>query len=388
MNGLVLCDGGRASVTWTSGELRAGRLAGAILTPFHTPVAPEGGGGGRTREHAEYCVTAYRGCGADVMFDAMTHVATLPGVSLFARYDRYDLWPGGNRGDLTTATRRDRHVERVLEVQAGLGLPSLAPTVSLDSPVGSRVTSARAMARRARQLDNQTWFSVFGTSAFWEGGHQLDSFVGSLAQERPAGWLIGVMRPRLSYPAPGITAEEIEGLARTTHSLSRRAPVIVSHGDFAALPAVAAGAIGLGTGWDLRQRVLTASAFAPVTETRRASFRVSAQGLIGALRRANAEALAASDRRLAQRLLPGSVPQDLVAAFRHHFSVLRSIQTDIDGRARGRVRSHRLRTLYTDATRNWARVAAISRPQTGEGESGWVTSVADGVDRYIAAEGW
>lgn len=388
MNGLLLSDGGRSSITWASAEMNAGTLAGAILTPFHTPVAPESGRGGRTNEDATRCIGAYRAAGGDVMFDAMTHVCCQPGVSLFNRYDQWDLWPGGPRGDTSTATRRIRHVERVLDVQASLGVRSLAPTVSLESPTGRRAVSAREMAQRARQIDNQSWFSIFGTSAFWESGHQLDSFVGTLAQERPAGWLLGVMRPQLSYPAPGITAEEVEGLARTTYSLARRSPVVISHGDFAALPAIAAGASGLGTGWDLRQRVLTASAFAPVTETRRASFRISAHGLLGALRRANAETLMTADHRLARRLLPGTVPQDLVAAFQHHFGVLQSVQTDINGRAPGRSRAHHLQSLYSSAIADWASAAAVSRPNAGDGVGSWVTPPADGLDRYISAEGW
>lgn len=53
----------------------------------------------------------------------------------------------------------------------------------------------------------------------------------------------------------GASSEEIFGLMRTTFALSQDRPVRVAYGDLAALPAVAAGAEAVGTGWDMRQRI-------------------------------------------------------------------------------------------------------------------------------------
>ena len=61
-------------------------------------------------------------------------------------------------------------------------------------------------------------------------------------------------------PVPALP-EEVHGICRTARSFGEEADVHVSHGDLAALPAIAAGATTLGTGWDLGQRVCGYSSY-------------------------------------------------------------------------------------------------------------------------------
>jgi hypothetical protein len=242
------------------------------------------------------------------------------------------------------------------------------------------------LASRTLDADDTAWLTLAGTSAFWATGAALDAYVGRLAQLRPAGFVLVVARPAIGCPAPGVTAEEVEGLCRTVRSLSVRVPVVVSHGDLAALPAMAAGATGLGTGWDLRQRVLGADAYQISTTIRRRGSRITHGGLLAVLKRREAEALRVRDAALSRQLVPGAHPTGGPAEWEHHVTLLNTVVNQITSRPAGRARAHEIQKLYSAADGAFRRVEGLIRVQFGRAV--WLDEVRDGVDRYAKAEGW
>jgi hypothetical protein len=308
MSSIYLSDSGTPILGRAERLIQEGTIEGVILTPFASPrIRIPGQRGGRAQQEAARCVDELGRLGATIFFDSQTYAVDFPGTNAFSKYDQWQLWDGP-RGGHSLASSRQSHVDRVVAAQQGLGVPSLAPTVRLDSPGGANARIAQDYARRTLLKDRNAWLTIAGATSFWEGGYALDAHIGGLAQLQPAGFLVVVTRASIACPAQGITAAEVEGLCRTVSSLSLRCPVIVSHGDFAALPAISAGATGIGSGWDLRQRVLAADAFQTATTRRRRGSRVTYRGLLSVLRRSEAERLRALDVARSDRLIADSEP--------------------------------------------------------------------------------
>jgi hypothetical protein len=384
---VYLTDSGTPLITRATSQLAAGTVAGVLLNPFTSPFRPDlSRRGGRFREDAERCTQEITAAGGEVLFDAMTHVLQFPGLNLTACYTPWRLWPGA-RGDLSSATSRDGHVERVVAAQSRLGVRTLAPTVCLDRPTGGSAIQALDLARRTLDRDSSAWVTIVGTPSFWESGGALDAHVGSMAELRPAGFVVGVVRPALGSPPPGITADEVEGLCRTVYSLTMRCPVIATHADFAGLPAVAAGASGIGSGWFLRQRVLAPDAFRVSTTMRRAASRVTYQGLLAVLKRREAERLSVRDRAMSRRLVPGAVPPTGNPEWEHHLEVLAQTAATIAGRSAGRARARELARLYRASEVEFVAVEPLARPLSA-GAAEWIEPLAQGLGNYARAEGW
>jgi len=270
--------------------------------------------------------------------------------------------------------------------QNSLGLTTLAPTVRLEQPLGAQAQIAIELAQRTLSSESGAWLTIAGSPSFWSAGSVLDVHIGSLAQLRPSGFVLVVARPTIGCPAPGVTSEEVEGLCRTVYSLSARTQVIVSHGDLAALPAVAAGATGLGSGWDIRQQVLGGDAFQISTTFRRRGRRVTHRGLLSVLKRREAEALRARDALLSSRLIPGMLPIAQNDEWELHLHTLAEVAKQVTALPSGQPRADELHRLYSVANTDFRTVESLIRLEHGKQE--WLDPVKGGLERYMAAEGW
>ncbi len=371
---------------WIAEANLAGAASGTVVTPWATPHRHRGGSG--NKPGIANRVDEFKTAHVPYWFDATTHALQMPGVGDFRYYADYNLW-GGPVGDLTENAYRREHVRRVFQHQNHLGAPILAPAPLLPSGLNNISTLALATARVALELESTAWLTIAGVSTFWSDGRDLDAHVGALAALAPAGWFISFVQPDNDLP-PKLTADEVFGICRTVRALSEYAPVHISHGDFAALPAVAAGATTIGTGWDKRQRVVSYADYAPRPEgTGIASWyeRPTLLGLLGTLEKSDGALLARQDPALAARLgglptVPGPKP-----SFLHHVAQLdaavRRIQNP-DNSYKGRFDN--LDAMYSCASTNWAAVRAATGIRDRSGT--WVTPYHQGLRMYAQSEGW
>jgi hypothetical protein len=208
-----------------------------------------------------------------------------------------------------------------------------------------------------------------------------------MAQLEPGAWRLTVVRALTVLPAPAMP-EEIHGLARTARALSENAVVQLSHGDLAALPAVAAGATVSGTGWDPRQRICAYASY----EERDAGGdggqwfqQATLEGLLSLLTRADAALLMQQNAALAQSLLPGPVPPGAKEAFLHHVSVLARIVDELIA-ADPPSAYRRLVDRYEQGRTDWP-AAATAINATSRADA-WITPLLDGLQRYGRTEGY
>lgn len=371
---------------WIAHACNAGNATGAVLTPWASPYIHRGGPG--LKPGIENRVEELRRAGVPVWFDATTHALQMPGVGDFRYYAEFNLW-GGPVGDLTQDAYRREHVRRVFKHQLELATPLVAPSPLLPSGLNNVSTLALETAKVALELQPSSWLTIAGVGTFWSDGRDLDAHVGALAALAPAGWFISFVQPDNELP-PKLTADEVYGVCRTVRALSEYAPVHVSHGDFAALPAVAAGATTVGTGWDKRQRVVAFTDYVARAESRgQASWyeRPTLLGLLGTLeKKADGALLMQQDAVLAARLgglppVPG--PKE---SFRHHVAQLDTAVLRIQSAGSYRQRYDELDRMYVEAATNWAavRVATGLRDRT----STWVTPYQQGLRMYAQSEGW
>lgn len=367
---------------WVPEAVGLGYARGAILSPFASPFV-----GNSYKPAAPRIVAQLQDADAEVWFDPATHALQMPLVGDFRYYDAWGLW-GGTRGDLSSAGLQRDHVRRVLEAQEGLGSQPLSPTVLLDSTSGGPVETALAMAEEALAQRTECALSIAGTPAFWAAEDDLDAVVGAFAQLNARRWLLAVVRSATALPV-GASLGEVAGLCRTSRSLQQFGSVHVSHGDLAALPAVAAGASSVGSGWDTRQRVCSSTSY----ESRDPSAggggwfkRPTFQGLFGLLSRAEAERFVSQESALATRLLPGSLhPDGPKEAFLHHVACLsRLVDTASTGDFQTRYRN--LNDLYLTARRNWP--VASQAAGTLSAAAQWVEPFMGGLSTYAQGEGW
>lgn len=319
-------DSPRNLAKW-SGEVMTGGLAsGTVLTPFATPYRPGSKGTKRAvRETASMLILP----GRQVWLDPMTHALQMSGVGDFRYYDQYDLW-GGPRGDLTTSANRVAHVEKVFELQDDLGLPHLAPTLLLHAPLSNQSLLALEVSREAIRQDPDCALAIAGTSSFWSSSNDLDAHIGSLASLNAGQWFVSSVKSVTSTPVV-TTDREVFGICRTVRSLADSAYVHVSHGDLSGLPAVAAGATSVGTGWDQRQRSCSQTDYQARVSTPGGGGwfeRPTLGGLLGVLSRNEAELLETRDAPLVARL--GGLPAPGAnEAFVHHIRQLGGITAEL-----------------------------------------------------------
>lgn len=371
---------------WIADAWSAGTTSGAVLTPWASPFGHRGGSGNKPGIAKR--VDEFRTGGLTYWFDATTHALQMPGVGDFRYYTEYALW-GGPVGDLTQNAYRREHVRRVFKQQADLNAPYLAPAPLLPSGLNNVSTLALETAKVALELQPNAHLTIAGVGTFWSDGRDLDAHVGALAALTPGGWFISYVQPDNELP-PKLSAEEVFGICRTVRALSEYAPVHVSHGDFAALPAVAAGATSVGTGWDKRQRIVSYTDYAERLEsTGMASWyeRPTVLGLLATLEKTEGALLARQDPELAARLgglptIPG--PKQ---SFLHHVAQLDAAVRRIQGAGASYQRRYEvLDTMYSEASAGWAEV----RAETGmrDRSAAWVTPYQQGLRMYAQSEGW
>lgn len=382
---LFIEDSPRAfQARWIAEASAAGHSSGAVLTPWATPWHHRGGPGKKPgiRERA----SELQAEGVKLWFDPVTHALQMGGVGDFRYYDEFRLW-GGPRGDLTTDAFREDHVRLVFETQDALQAPHLGPTTLLHTGLSQESNVALSLARAAVERDASCWITIAGTSPFWASGNALDAHIGALASLQPSGWFLAVARPLNNIPVAA-TRDEVAGLARTVRALSEYAPVHLSHADLAGLPAVAAGATTVGTGWDKRQRVLSYADYSARGEGGTGGGwyeRRTVLGLMGSLSANEATVLASRDPELVARLggVPAPGPRE---AFIHHSQVLSSLVADIAGQPSYEARYRRLHGLYAAATAAWEIAQPLCSSDTSAVE--WISECASGLNDYAGLEGW
>lgn len=369
---------------WIAEAVRSGDSQGAIVTPWATPSTHVGGAGkkpGLIQRAGELAAD-----GVTVWFDPMTHALQIPAVGDFRYYSQYDLW-GGPSGDLSSESYVQEHVARVFLVQDQISAPHLAPTVLLHTGLSPASVTALELSREAVRLDSHAMLTIAGTPSFWMSGSALDAHVGALLSLKPGGWNLSVVRPDTGVPV-ATSPEEVHGVCRTARALSDHATVHMSHGDLAGLPAVAAGAATLGTGWDQRQRVCATADYAARAQKAGGGgwfLRPTLRTLLGCVSDNEAIVLTSRDPGLATRLggIPPSGPREV---FDHHVHLLAEVIRDIASRASYEDRYRRLVELYEDASRGWVSVDRAASPSTSAKQ--WVDPHLAGLMLYGATEGW
>ncbi|HEY3547828.1 MAG TPA: hypothetical protein VGK17_17285 [Propionicimonas sp.] len=372
--------------SWIVESQQAGTTSGVVITPWASPLAHRGGSG--NKPGIANRVDEFKRAGVPYWFDVITHALQMPGVGDFRYYAEYSLW-GGPIGDLTQDAYRREHVRRVFKHQRDLAAPYLAPAPLLPSGLNNISTLALDTARVALELEPTAQLTIAGVGTFWSDGRDLDAHVGALAALAPSGWFVSFAQPDSDLP-PKLTADEVFGVCRTVRALSEYAPVHISHGDLAALPAVAAGATTVGTGWDKRQRVLAYtdySARPPSTGVASWYERPTLLELLGTLTKSEGALLAQQAPALATHLgglptVPGPKP-----SFLHHVAQLDAAVRRVQGtNASYKQRCDELDAMYSAASANWAALRAATGMPDRSGT--WIAPYQQGLRMYAQSEGW
>jgi hypothetical protein len=333
--------------SWAADGNSAPSVTGAVLSPFTTPRI-----GTTYKQSAAQTVQRLQAKDRAAWFDPATHALQMPNVGDYRYYDDWNLWSGA-RNSLDTEGAQSDHVKRVFDIQDTLGVPHLAPTVLLHSPASETSQRALKIAELAAELDSDCHISIAGDSAFWSGGSALDAHIGALAQVAPSGWFVVVTRSLTVLPAPA-AREEVHGVCRTVRGLSDDGTVHVSHGDLVALPAVAAGATSIGTGWDSRQRMCAYASYVARDDDDDDSggggwlTQVTLEGLLSLLVHSDADLLHQQAQQLAERLVPGTIPPSPADCWRQHADVLTRVVEHLQ--PAGKESYERLLTAYVALT--------------------------------------
>lgn len=386
MSGVLIHDGRRTGHRkWCIDAITMGIADGVIMTPFSTPrvAVPR-------HPSAFDLADAVKELRAEVIFDPMTHAAMLPTSNKRDFYDAWELW-GPDGLVLDTSAQQLAHVERVFDRQRQMGALKLAPTLQLESSVSTTASTARDMARVASGLDRSAGQSLVGTRAFWSSGATLDAYVGTLAALRAPLWILTVANDVVIDHIPDLeNTAAYEGLCRTVHSLSLRSRVVIAYADFSGLPAVAAGADSVGSGWDRAQRTYDPLAFRVDSDPgiRIPASYVTQGGLNSVLRRDTAEAIERWNPVEAKRIRGGDMPPSDQAQRLHHLQQLRAAITRIDGAASRQDRVGELRARYGTAMADYDRVISALTPTVREVDKKvWVSNQSAILEAYAASEG-
>ena len=387
MSGILIHDGRRISHRkWVTEAIAAGAADGVIVSPFASPRVARP----RHPSAAEIANAALE-VGGEIVFDAMTHARLLPGVNKTDFYDDWDLWPS-SATDLNALRDKLEHVERVFARQSQIGSRHLTPTIPLRSPVLADADHALELASVGRGLDPDAWQSVAGSRSLWSAGADLDSFVGSLASLRAPVWVLTITNDIVLNHEPDLSdTEAFAGLCRTVRSLSLRSRVIVAHADFAGLPAVAAGADTLGTGWDRAQKTFDPNSFRVDSDPgiRIPASYVTQGGLHAVLRRDVADAIERWNPHRARAIRGGILPPSDQAQRMHHLHQLRSALFSVANTTDPQARVNALRSRYTAAGAEFdLLIRELQRLVRESDKLTWCTQPSAALESYAAIEGF
>lgn len=369
-------------VKWTCTAVENGYAIGAILSPFSSPPAANG-----FKRSAMDTSDTIRKSSGEFWFDPTTYALDMPRVGDYRYYDDWPLWPSSSRGDLDSDAAMKNHIDAVFAIQDSLNSPHLAPSVLVSYPDAPKSKDALRLSELSASSRPDTWLSIAGDHQFWSSGAELDAHIGALDQLEPKGWLLTVSRGDNLMP-PAVTQEEVFGLMRTTFALSQDRPVRIAFGDLAALPAIAAGAEAVGTGWDLRQRICAYQDFEQRVSDKDGGqwyMRPTLEGLLGGLSQREYKTLVSEEPALAERLAPGTIGPKAEQAFKQHAGVLTNI-TDSLSRLTGRQRVEALREMYMAAIEEWPTVQKTTGTNLASGK--WVTPFLAGLELFMKSEGW
>lgn len=398
MSLLLLHDTTRTQAkAWPQRYVAGGLAAGLILTPHASP--PEG----RSRRPAasERAEVVEEG-GGFVLVDPASHAA-LTDVS--DDYDRWGLWPGSTRGDFD-APSYERHTEAVFHMQGRLGAPFLIPVPALEQPGSIRANQVADVTDRAVEIakgvlievhggdvtrdDVEVWGTVAGHPTFWAAGSVLDHYITRLTEADIDGWYLVPVRSESALPVTP-TASEVAGLCRTVFSLSTwRTPVIVGNANLLGLPALAAGATYIGTGYDTKQRVFEPRIHEPPDpdDEGRGGWleRVLAERLLTSLPGANVRLLYQEEPELAREVI-GSPTQPNPGGenTEHHLRILRDLAAHVSSEDRGSDAAGVLLHMYGRSRSYAKRVEEAS----GFGEIiAQIEPYERGVEQWLRDEDW
>lgn len=387
MSGVLIHDGRRGGHRkWCVEAIRNSIADGAILTPFSTPRVSV-----PRNPSASDLADAVRDVGGEIIFDPMTHAVFLPNTNRRDFYDAWDLW-GPSGVSLEDRTMQVSHVERVFYQQSSISAPHLAPTLQLNSPQSPDAYKVLDFARIAKGLDKSAWQSLVGTRSFWAAGAQLDAYIGSLAALRSPVWVITVANEIVLGQTPDLTdTAAFAGLCRTIHSLSMRSRVIVANSDYAGLPAVAAGADTVGSGWDRGQRTFDPLSFRASSDDspRIPASYVTQGGLNAVLRRDAADAIVRWNATDAPRIRGDVMPPSDNVERMHHLRQLRSAVLQVHGAGSDRKkRVDVLRGRYATALNDFdLLIGALPLVKTSDKKS-WVENPWNVLELYAQSEGF
>lgn len=380
--GVFLGDTARNTlVKWATSAVRGGYATGVYLSPFTSPLLANS-----FKRSAKDTSEQVRGAGGEFWFDPMTYALSMPRAGDFRHYDTWSLWDNA-RGDVSSRAAMRDHIERGYAIQTELSSPLLASALLVSYPDTPASQRALEFSQEAMDADPSAWLTIAGDQQFWGAGAELDAHVGALDQLEPGGWLLVVTRSDNSMP-PGATAEEVYGLMRTSFALSQDRPVRIAFGDMAALPAVAAGAEAIGTGWDIRQRICAYQDFEEREGDQNGGGwyqRPTLGWLMGGLSNREYSVLSSENAVLASRLTPGTIGPKPEQAFQHHASILTEIVDELRGLT-GRDRIDSLRRRYVTARPEWREVKRITGATLGPDR--WIKPFLDGLELFAASEGW
>jgi hypothetical protein len=386
MTGVLIHDGRAVGHRkWCNDAVRAAHASGIIVSPFATPRIAQS-----RNPSASTLSNDMHDLGAEFIFDPMTHARMLSATNKLDFYDEWELWPSG-RPALTSATDYIEHIERVFARQSSLSAPLLAPSVQLSTPMSADVDTALELARVARGLADTAWQSLVGTRSFWSAGADLDAHIGTLVSLRAPVWVLTVANEVVLDSAPDLRdTAAFEGLCRTVQSLSLRSRVIVCYSDYAGLPAVAAGADSVGTGWHRGQRTFDPGAFHVESNPgprRQASY--VTQGLLHAiLRRDTADQIVRWDPVRAETIRGGPMPRSDGEERMHRLQQLSSVISYIDAQPSSRARYDALRNRYDLAAAQFDDLIAAVPSVDQRDKAVWNTAPSDVLDSYAAGEGF
>lgn len=380
--GILISDTARNNLaSWTIRAIEGGYASGAYLSPFTSPL-----GSNSYKKSAKDTASRIQDAGGEFWFDPMSYALDMPRAGDFRHYETWNLW-SQTRGDLSDQVSRIDHIKRVYEIQTVLGSPLLAPSLLLTNPNSQKSQQALDFSIEANETDNGAWLTISGSQEFWSSEDELDAHIGALNQLEPAGWLLVVTRSETMMP-PTCSEKEICGLMRTVYALSQDREVRIAFGDLAALPAVAAGATSICTGWDLRQRICAYQDFEErANDTSGGGWyqRPTLLGLMGGLTAREYSILVSEDQQLADSLTPGTIGPRPELAFKHHAQVLNSIITELNSLTDA-PRVNALRGHYDDALTKWDDVIRITGTTLGPRQ--WIMPFKNGLDVFMNSEGW
>jgi hypothetical protein len=303
-------------------------------------------------------------------------------------YDQWPLWPHYGRGNLDDSGAIADHVRAVFSIQAGLGVPYLAPTVCVDTPTGPAAELARELAAESKRQQPKCILTISGKNSFWRAGPVLDTYIGRIARLRAPAFYIVPVRDRIGYPTDLTDTAAIAGWLRTIHSLTIRSRVIAAFTDHLGIVSAAAGADTVGTGWDQAQRTCYPEAFRDTDGFGRTIVYSPHPGLLARFTATAARALEDLAPTFSEAMRWGEpIPTDMRGHRIQHLRFLKEqIRTVLDSKQHAD-RVAAVQQSFNDAALAWQQAIALGSQEVGRKEqAAWLDGLRSGFDAYVRAE--